>query len=199
MGILCWQVAHLEDGLEAIIFTADGDMRQALNNLQATHSGFGLVNRDNVYKARLLLLLQSAQAPEYAEGHDFALTHQAAQVPCWRRCVTSRIRYSSLASWRDAARPTLMQPTEACRFVMLRNAYGIFSFCSCWLSLGTPKGCSSSLSPDAYMGMCVQELCKLGYSAMDIITTLFRIVRSFGMDEYLKLEYIKVSCSLLVC
>jgi hypothetical protein len=27
-------VAHVPEGLEAIIFTADGDMRQALNNLQ---------------------------------------------------------------------------------------------------------------------------------------------------------------------
>lgn len=40
-----------EDGIEAIIFTADGDMRYALNNLQATASGFdGLINRDNVFK-----------------------------------------------------------------------------------------------------------------------------------------------------
>eukprot|EP00798_Chlamydomonas_sp_ICE-L_P022098 gene22098-29155_t len=37
-------------GLEAIIFTADGDMRQALNNLQATHSGFGFVSQENVFK-----------------------------------------------------------------------------------------------------------------------------------------------------
>jgi hypothetical protein len=28
------QVAYTNEGLEAIIFTADGDMRQALNNLQ---------------------------------------------------------------------------------------------------------------------------------------------------------------------
>ena len=28
------QVAYVPDGMEAIIFTADGDMRQALNNLQ---------------------------------------------------------------------------------------------------------------------------------------------------------------------
>lgn len=27
-------VAHTPDGLEAVVFTADGDMRQALNNLQ---------------------------------------------------------------------------------------------------------------------------------------------------------------------
>uniref|UniRef100_A0A8C7PUI6 Replication factor C subunit 2 n=1 Tax=Oncorhynchus mykiss TaxID=8022 RepID=A0A8C7PUI6_ONCMY len=32
------------DGLEAIIFTAQGDMRQALNNLQSTNSGFGYIN-----------------------------------------------------------------------------------------------------------------------------------------------------------
>ena len=31
------KVAYNDEGLEAIIFTADGDMRQALNNLQATH------------------------------------------------------------------------------------------------------------------------------------------------------------------
>eukprot|EP01102_Stenamoeba_stenopodia_P017208 TRINITY_DN6135_c0_g1_i1.p1 TRINITY_DN6135_c0_g1~~TRINITY_DN6135_c0_g1_i1.p1 ORF type:complete len:341 (-),score=62.87 TRINITY_DN6135_c0_g1_i1:48-1070(-) len=39
-----------DDGLEAIIFTAEGDMRQALNNLQATHAGFGVITPDNVFK-----------------------------------------------------------------------------------------------------------------------------------------------------
>uniref|UniRef100_A0A673YMG4 Replication factor C subunit 2 n=1 Tax=Salmo trutta TaxID=8032 RepID=A0A673YMG4_SALTR len=38
------------DGLEAIIFTAQGDMRQALNNLQSTNSGFGYINSENVFK-----------------------------------------------------------------------------------------------------------------------------------------------------
>ena len=37
-------------GLEAVIFTAEGDMRYALNNLQATHAGFGMVNKENVFK-----------------------------------------------------------------------------------------------------------------------------------------------------
>lgn len=44
------QVTYTEDGLEAVIFTADGDMRQALNNMQATQAGFGLVNQENVFK-----------------------------------------------------------------------------------------------------------------------------------------------------
>ena len=38
------------DAFKAVVFTADGDMRQALNNLQATHSGFGYVNQENVFK-----------------------------------------------------------------------------------------------------------------------------------------------------
>jgi replication factor C subunit 2/4 len=43
-------VAYDDAGMAAIVFTADGDMRQALNNLQATHSGFGYVNEANVFR-----------------------------------------------------------------------------------------------------------------------------------------------------
>jgi replication factor C subunit 2/4 len=41
---------YTEKGLEAIVFTAEGDMRAALNNLQATHSGFGSITPENVFK-----------------------------------------------------------------------------------------------------------------------------------------------------
>ena len=44
------RVATTADGLEALIFSADGDMRQALNNLQSTSAGFGVVNREAVLK-----------------------------------------------------------------------------------------------------------------------------------------------------
>lgn len=40
-----------DDGYEALIFTAEGDMRYALNNLQATAAGFdGQITRENVFK-----------------------------------------------------------------------------------------------------------------------------------------------------
>lgn len=39
-----------DNGLTALIFTSEGDMRQAINNLQSTHSGFGFVSGDNVFK-----------------------------------------------------------------------------------------------------------------------------------------------------
>lgn len=40
--------------------------------------------------------------------------------------------------------------------------------------------------------LCWQALCDLGYSAMDIITTLFRVVRNYQTEEFLKLEFIRV-------
>jgi len=43
-------VSYNNEGLGAIIFTAEGDMRNALNNLQATVSGFEHVSQGNVYK-----------------------------------------------------------------------------------------------------------------------------------------------------
>lgn len=37
-------------GLEALLFTSEGDMRHAINNLQATHAGFGHVSQEAVFK-----------------------------------------------------------------------------------------------------------------------------------------------------
>mmetsp|Transcript_29198 Transcript_29198/g.87304 ORF Transcript_29198/g.87304 Transcript_29198/m.87304 type:complete len:324 (-) Transcript_29198:24-995(-) len=43
-------VTATDGGLEALIFTAEGDMRNALNNLQSTHSGFNVVDETTVFK-----------------------------------------------------------------------------------------------------------------------------------------------------
>ncbi|KAF2250549.1 P-loop containing nucleoside triphosphate hydrolase protein [Trematosphaeria pertusa] len=44
------KVQWSDDGIAALVFSAEGDMRQAINNLQSTHAGFGFVNGDNVFK-----------------------------------------------------------------------------------------------------------------------------------------------------
>jgi replication factor C subunit 2/4 len=48
------QVVYTDDGLEAILFTAEGDMRHALNNLQASHSlaksSGGMVDQKTVFQ-----------------------------------------------------------------------------------------------------------------------------------------------------
>lgn len=43
-------VEYSDDGIAALVFSAEGDMRQAINNLQSTHAGFGFVNGDNVFR-----------------------------------------------------------------------------------------------------------------------------------------------------
>ena len=43
-------VQYSDDGIAALIFSAEGDMRQAINNLQSTYAGFGFVNGENVFK-----------------------------------------------------------------------------------------------------------------------------------------------------
>ena len=45
------QIQADEAGIQALIFTAEGDMRYALNNLQATASGFdNVVSREHVFR-----------------------------------------------------------------------------------------------------------------------------------------------------
>lgn len=43
-------MGYTTDGLGALIFTADGDMRNALNNLQSTYTGYRYINEANVFK-----------------------------------------------------------------------------------------------------------------------------------------------------
>lgn len=109
------KVAYIPEGLEAIIFTADGDMRQALNNLQATYSGFQFVNQENVFKV----------------------------------C--------------DQPHPLHVKS-------MVQNV----------LEGNFDEACSR-----------LKSLYDLGYSATDIITTLFRVIKNYDMPEYLKLEFIR--------
>ncbi|EMD41875.1 hypothetical protein CERSUDRAFT_102269 [Gelatoporia subvermispora B] len=110
------QVKYNDDGLTALIFTAEGDMRQAINNLQSTHSGFGFVSGDNVFKV----------------------------------C--------------DQPHPIVVQ--------------AMIGACL----KGNIDGAMEKLN----------ELWDQGYSAVDIVVTIFRVVKTYDeIPEYTKLEYIK--------
>ncbi|KAM3955467.1 replication factor C subunit RfC4 [Aphomia sociella] len=43
-------LSYTEEGVSAVVFTAQGDLRSALNNLQSTAQGFGHISPDNVFK-----------------------------------------------------------------------------------------------------------------------------------------------------
>lgn len=84
------KVAHTTDGLEALIYTAEGDMRTALNNLQSTWAGFGFVNAENVFKvcdqphpviiAELLEFCESGEFMKAQEKLDYLLGKGYAPV-----------------------------------------------------------------------------------------------------------------------
>ncbi|EOD09339.1 putative replication factor C subunit 2 [Emiliania huxleyi CCMP1516] len=107
--------AYDEGGIEAVVFTAEGDMRQALNNAQATTAGFGIISNQNVFK----------------------VCDQPHPV------VIKRAIAACIAADFDAA-------------------------------------CSA-----------VEELSNNGYSGMDVVGTLFKLVKFEEMDEGLKLDFIK--------
>lgn len=112
-------VKYNDSGLKALIFSAEGDMRQAINNLQSTVAGFGYVNEDNVWKIV------------------------------------------------DSPHPTDVQEMiKACQLGDLDSALNILR----------------------------RKLWDKGYSAVDIIGTMFRVVKVVdGLSEPERLEYIKVS------
>ncbi|ORX59717.1 P-loop containing nucleoside triphosphate hydrolase protein [Hesseltinella vesiculosa] len=109
-------VATTDDGLEALIFTADGDMRQAINNLQSCFYGFGLVNSENVFKI--------------CDRPHPVLIHRILQD-----CAEGSVR--------DALQ-------------------------------------------------LVRELYEKGYSALDIVTTMFRVTKSYDeLGDGLQLDFLK--------
>ena len=76
--VLTTEGASFNDhGLEALVFTAEGDMRQALNNAQATQAGFGFINNENVFKVcdqphPLLVkkILESVKSADFESAND---------------------------------------------------------------------------------------------------------------------------------
>ena len=108
-------ISYTDNGLEAIVFTAQGDMRQALNNLQSTYNGFGHVNSENVFKV----------------------------------C--------------DEPHPLLVKEMlEFCTQGNIVKAYGV-----------------------------MEHLWKMGYSAEDLISNIFRVCKNLPIDETLKLNFVK--------
>lgn len=111
-------VKYSDDGLSALIFSAEGDMRQAVNNLQSTVMGFGFVKGENVFKV-------------------VDLPSPGAIKSIINNCKKGDIN----------------------------------------LALETLK-----------------DLWNMGYSALDIITTFFKVVKMMDeLPEYTRLEYIKVT------
>ncbi len=111
-------------------------MRQAINNLQSTHSGFGLINKENVFKGIYVF------------------------CECRRGALLTIVR------------------KKVCDMPQPHKIHDIIQYC---------------LQSDVDRAvLTLNQLWAQGYSALDIIGTLFKVLKTYDMPEYLKLEYIKV-------
>ncbi|WFD18013.1 replication factor C subunit 4 [Malassezia caprae] len=110
------KVQYSDEGLAAVVFTAEGDMRQAINNLQSTWTGLGFVSPDHVF--------QVCDQP-----------HPLVVREILEHCHAGRV---------DAALDKL------------------------------------------------DEVWELGYSCLDIVTTLFRVVKTMdSLPESVQLDFIR--------
>lgn len=71
------EVEYSDDGIAALVFSAEGDMRQAINNLQSTFAGFGFVSGDNVFRVvdsphpvKVQAMIKSCQEQKIDEALD---------------------------------------------------------------------------------------------------------------------------------
>jgi len=65
-------VEYTKEGIDAIVFTSDGDMRNAIGNLQATYTGMGVIDHENVFRLCdtpkpdiVLGIMRNCQAKEF--------------------------------------------------------------------------------------------------------------------------------------
>ncbi|XP_013197275.1 replication factor C subunit 2 [Amyelois transitella] len=108
-------LSYTEEGVSAVVFTAQGDLRSALNNLQSTAQGFGHISPDNVFKV----------------------------------C--------------DEPHPMLVKNMlESCLKQDIHAAYKV-----------------------------IANLCKLGYAAEDIVSNIFRVVKTLDAPEETRLAWVR--------
>ncbi|CAI5954799.1 unnamed protein product [Closterium sp. NIES-65] len=173
------KVAYVPEGLEAIVFTADGDMRQGLNNLQATATGFGLVNADNVFRVSVWKGRESMGGTADGDMRQGLSNLQATATGF------------GLVNADNVFRGLNNLQATATGFGLV-NADNVFRVCDQPHPLKVAATVKASLSGNidtACEG--IRDLFALGYAASDIITTLFRIVKNYDMPEFLKLEFIR--------
>lgn len=141
--------------------------------MQSTFGGFGLINQENVFKV-------CDQPHPLLVGSIIAdcLKLKIDDAYDGMRVTTSRLLSSKIH--------------PPCNHITAKGIVG----CCFWACIPhcmcTPYVSSLRHPCDS---SSAQALCDLGYSSMDIITTVFRVVRNYDMQEFLKLEFIKVGLS----
>ncbi|VDN25359.1 unnamed protein product [Gongylonema pulchrum] len=166
------KVSYEESGIDAVVFTAQGDMRQALNNLQCTVAGFRYVTADNVFKALNNLQCTVAGFRYVTADNVFKHCVRSEVIPA---CEIVHNLYRMGYSSDD----------------ILNNMFRVCKTASIpeFLKLEYFKHCvRSEVIPACEI---VHNLYRMGYSSDDILNNMFRVCKTASIPEFLKLEYFK--------
>ena len=137
------KVPYNDEGLEAIIFTADGDMRQALNNLQATFAGFAFINAENVFKV--------SGHCSFDAGHCWL---NVLHLYWYKRCVINHIHWLSRRWSKRSLKETLMK--HICSWILygrmaIRQQTSLLPYLRWWKIIQWKNFWSWNLSRSAQM------------------------------------------------
>jgi DNA polymerase III delta prime subunit len=162
-----------KDGLEAIIFTADGDMRQALNNLQvrivSVLAALAVWHCLATCRCRSVRLdMMPVPTPQYNESTAPAL-HVSDSVST-TACVTLCLLQATHTGFGDITADAVFKVCDQPHPVLVQKMLA---------------DCAAANLGEAYKGM--KALCDMGYSAIDIITTVYRV--SFGEGGALRFDW----------
>lgn len=164
-------------------------MRNAINNMQATAAGFGHVSAKNVFKVLFCVGGQQAvRVPAArcgARGVKPSIAPRSTSLPV--AGVTGPTMWS-MAMYTGCRAPPIR--THSVRFAGLL----LGQVCDQPHPLLAEQIISRCIAGDfnAAHDMLEKKLWSAGYSASDIIGTLFKVTKNQQMDEGLKLKFIRV-------
>ena len=167
------KIAYTNDGLEALLFTAEGDMRHALNNLQASVQLASDDDDDNNKDNKDQPEQESAGDGDKKSGGSNTLLTQAA---VFKVC--------------DQPHPQIVADiVKLCAGHNYKKKKTTTTTTSGSSSDNSGGGCMDQTHQAV---LTMKSLCQSGYATSDIIGTLFKVVKaSIDLTEGLKLEFLR--------
>ena len=167
------KATYNESGLEALVFTAEGDMRQvrlALSSL-STSSPLSPVHVHRVLLRSSLRSLRRETQPRLSRCRPPALAFVFTLSMCEQALNNAQATYAGFG------------------FISSEN---VFKVCDQPHPLRIKKALDSCAQGDfESANAVVEELWANGYCGLDIVGTLFRLAKNAQIPEEMKLEYIK--------
>jgi len=157
-------VGYSPEGMEALCFTADGDIRTAINNLQATCAVCSSPPLSSLDSSRMNVDKRPSADSDSTDVEmvDSSIGHGVSDFPCQKAFITPEAVYRVC----DVPSPVKVeQVVQACIRRDLQSAQSI-----------------------------MDDLCSMGYATVDLVVTFFRVVKTMPRDrlcEPLQLQFIR--------